>query len=86
MHVRGFAVQACDNDLGYPRLGLVIAKKNLAKAVARNKVKRLIREGFRKRKSQMAARDIVIFTTKEIALLTEIDLKACLSSLWGKII
>ncbi|CAN5415811.1 ribonuclease P protein component [soil metagenome] len=85
IHVRGFAIQASANDLGYPRLGMVIAKKNLAKAVARNKVKRLIREGFRIRKNQIAARDVIIFTTKEVSSLTKADLDACLNNLWDKI-
>jgi ribonuclease P protein component len=50
------------NNLPYPRLGLAIAKKQLAKAVWRNRVKRLARETFRLHKSRVAGYDIVVLT------------------------
>jgi ribonuclease P protein component len=40
---------ACDNDLGYDRLGLAASRK-LGGAVARNRAKRLVREAFRRHK------------------------------------
>jgi ribonuclease P protein component len=55
---RGFRVDgplltlvACDNDLGYDRLGLAASRK-LGGAVARNRAKRLLREAFRRHKRQ----------------------------------
>jgi ribonuclease P protein component len=38
---------ALPNDLGHPRLGLSISKRRLGSAVARNAMKRRIREAFR---------------------------------------
>jgi len=43
-----------------PRLGLVIAKRFLPLAVQRNRVKRLIREGFRSASSELPAVDIIV--------------------------
>jgi ribonuclease P protein component len=40
---------ACDNDLGYDRLGLAASRK-LGGAVARNRARRLLREAFRRHK------------------------------------
>lgn len=40
-------VHAKPNNLGYSRLGLIVAKKIARRAVVRNKVKRIIREAFR---------------------------------------
>ena len=40
---------ACDNDLGYDRLGLAASRK-LGGAVSRNRAKRLLREAFRRHK------------------------------------
>ena len=45
---RYFTVLACPNSLGHDRLGLAIAKKQLRRAVDRNRVKRLVREYFRR--------------------------------------
>ncbi len=50
------------NQLDYPRMGLAIAKKALAKAVWRNRVKRLAREAFRKHKKLLCGYDIVVLT------------------------
>ena len=48
------------NDLLHPRLGLAIAKKQLARAVWRNRVKRIAREAFRQHKEDLSGYDIVV--------------------------
>lgn len=48
-----------DNDLQRPRLGIIVTKR-LGKAVKRNRVKRLIREFFRRHKGLLPPKDIVI--------------------------
>lgn len=48
------------NQLSYARLGLAIAKKQLAKAVWRNRVKRLARETFRQHSQSLSGYDIVV--------------------------
>lgn len=40
-------IHAKPNNLGYSRLGLIVAKKITRRAVVRNKVKRILRETFR---------------------------------------
>ena len=40
-------VLAKKNNLGFNRLGLIVSKKSLRKAVARNRIKRQLRESFR---------------------------------------
>jgi len=57
---RFFTVLYRRNNLGYPRLGLAIAKKHVRLAVGRNRLKRIIRESFRQAKSQLLGVDIVI--------------------------
>jgi ribonuclease P protein component len=42
------------------RLGLVIAKRHLRRAVDRNLVKRLVREAFRTRHSELPSRDLIV--------------------------
>ena len=60
--VGGLIVLARRNDLGYPRLGLAIAKKNVRAATGRNRIKRLIRESFRQHQSKLCGIDIVVLT------------------------
>ncbi|WFE69631.1 ribonuclease P protein component [Thiomicrospira sp. R3] len=48
------------NDLPFSRLGLAVAKKQLSRAVWRNRVKRIAREGFRQHKDVLCGYDIVV--------------------------
>ena len=41
------------NRFDHPRLGLVIAKKHVRRAVQRNRIKRVIRESFRHRQAAL---------------------------------
>jgi ribonuclease P protein component len=53
-------VMARPNPVGYPRLGMVIAKRLLARAVDRNRVKRCVRESFRQALPELPACDFVV--------------------------
>lgn len=55
-----FAVLAKPNPLGYPRLGLAISRKTAKSAVARNRIKRLVRESFRCHQRAFGSVDIVV--------------------------
>jgi len=52
------------NEMDIPRLGLAIAKKQLPRAVWRNRVKRLAREAFRLHKAELSGYDIVVLGRK----------------------
>ncbi len=55
----GIDFLAAPNGLNYSRLGMIVPKKVIATAVARNRVKRLIREGFRLNQSELAGLDVI---------------------------
>lgn len=55
----GFDLLAAPNGLDYPRLGMIVPKKVIATAVARNRVKRLIRESFRLNQNELVGLDVV---------------------------
>lgn len=79
----GFVVLGRKNDLGYPRLGMVCAKRNVKLSVHRNSLKRYIREGFRLNQARLNGWDIVILV-KTDQLLHQQDKLACLDRLWTR--
>ncbi|XPE62351.1 ribonuclease P protein component [Shigella flexneri] len=46
------------NELGHPRIGLTIAKKNVRRAHERNRIKRLARESFRLHQHELPPMDL----------------------------
>ncbi|MGS2723513.1 ribonuclease P protein component [Porticoccus sp. GXU_MW_L64] len=60
---------ATPNTLDHPRLGLVVAKKNVRHAVDRNKVKRIARECFRHKQQTLGSLDIIVLARRGIGEL-----------------
>jgi len=74
VHNKAFTLLARQNQLDHPRLGLVIAKKNLKLAIQRNRVKRIFREYFRLNTNKLPNFDLVVLTRREIAQLSKKDI------------
>jgi ribonuclease P protein component len=53
-------VCAAPNDQAYARLGVNVARKVASKAVARNRIKRQVRETFRLHQQDVANLDVVV--------------------------
>lgn len=67
------------------RLGLVIAKKHVRKAVDRNRIKRLVREHFRQEIQSHETFDIVFLARKGLDNLDNRAIKALLAHLWQRL-
>ena len=67
-HTRHFGVTLAPMAEGHPRLGLV-ATRRMGKAVQRNRVKRLLREFFRRHRTTLPDFDLVIMAKKGAAAL-----------------
>lgn len=52
------------NELGHPRLAVVVGKKTVALAADRNYIKRTLREAFRLQQGRMGDLDIVVLVHK----------------------
>ncbi|MEN8107332.1 MAG: ribonuclease P protein component [Pseudomonadota bacterium] len=83
---RWMTMLAIPNDTGYPRLGLAISRKAARTAVARNRIKRRIRETFRHRQTELGGLDIVVIARPGIALQSNPALNAALQTLWKRLI
>ena len=66
------------------RLGLVIAKKNLPLAAQRNKLKRIVRETFRKNRFSQSV-DVVFLAQKEIVEYSFSDMNEMLAEAWSNL-
>ena len=73
------------NQLGYPRLGMVVSKKNLRLAVRRNLVRRRIRESFRLNRPRLPNVDLVLLSRKEISQFKADQLRDRLENLWMRL-
>jgi ribonuclease P protein component len=60
---RRVVVHVLSNDLGHPRLGLVVSRR-FGNAVARNRFKRRVREWFRRNKAAIGSRDVVVLPAR----------------------
>lgn len=73
------------NGLNQARLGLVIAKKHVKRAVGRNRIKRQARESFRLFQASIGAVDIVLLARKGIGNLEQQILRDALNQLWDQL-
>ena len=76
--VRG---NTCDN----PRIGMAITKRKVPTAVARNLIKRQIRESFRIRNFNLENKDIVFIVKKSIKDIDSKELKNQINNIFKKI-
>ena len=80
-----FTMTVRANDVGGPRLGLAIAARTIGNAVARNRLRRLIRESFRLHRSALPALDIVVSGRAPAHEASPAILRAALERLWQRI-
>lgn len=74
------------NQKPQPRLGLVIAKKNVRLAVQRNRIKRILRESFRLNQHQLPCLDFVVLARRNLDSLDNQQLHELFNKQWQKII
>ena len=78
-------VLATPNTLGHPRLGLAISRKVAKTAVARNRIKRAVRESFRVHQGRLDALDIVVLGRSGVMRCTGKELATALETLWTRL-
>lgn len=73
------------NQKLYGRLGLVIGKRVANSAVARNKIKRVIRESFRHHQERLKGLDIIVLGRQQCDTLDKVELRLGIEKLWQKL-
>lgn len=83
---RHLAFFSKSNHLQYSRLGLVVAKKSVRKAVKRNQFKRVIRESFRLRQEILFGLDVVVIVYQHANQFNKVQLREILDKEWLRLI
>ena len=66
------------------RLGMAISKKHCRKATQRNRIKRVVRESFRKNQQQLAGLDIVVINQPAAAMADNGSMNDSLEQHWQR--
>jgi ribonuclease P protein component len=82
---RCFHVRYRPNGLPHARLGLAISKRASKLAVERNRLKRLLRESFRRIRDQLPSVDVVVMAREQAVSLSGTELLAEADALWRRL-
>jgi ribonuclease P protein component len=69
-----------------PRLALAVAKKHVASAVKRNRIKRIARESFRRNTSILTGLDVVVISRPGISRADGVALRETLDAEWVRLV
>lgn len=74
------------NEFSTPRLGLVIAKKNIRLANQRNRIKRIIRESFRHQQDYLGGIDVIVLARRNLDQLSNPEIAKLMSKQWQRLL
>lgn len=80
-----FGVYVIPNPYPYGRLGLVVSRKASPRAVVRNRIKRQVREAFRRYQEKLGGLDIVVVASAKAGPAPAPVLRTSLQQLWDKV-
>lgn len=82
---RHFHAEYRSNALPLARLGLAVSRRVSKRAVQRNRLKRLVRESFRRHLSELPAVDVLVIARSSAVAVDGAELLADLAALWRRI-
>lgn len=82
---KNFLILARNPNIDKPRLGIIVAKKNVKLAVERNRIKRQLRESFRKERMSLPNLDMVLLAKKGTDINSSSSIAEELEYLWRKL-
>lgn len=73
------------NGLDHPRIGFIISKKNVRRAVKRNHVRRIMRESFRLNQERLPNYDLIIMARQGAGDLSSEELHRLAKKCWSRL-
>ncbi|HFD10957.1 MAG TPA: ribonuclease P protein component [Crenotrichaceae bacterium] len=80
-----FLLLARNTNQPHPRLGLIVSKKKIRKAVHRNRVKRITRDSFRLHQHQLPVVDVIVLAYQAAEQAERLVLRRSLDKHWEKL-
>ncbi len=71
-----------ENNVGFPRTGVVVAKRKAKRAVDRNLIKRIVRDSFRLNKTKLPSYDFIVILKSPITKIRRDKLRKEITILW----
>lgn len=81
-----FLLLVSENGLAAPRLGIVIGKRRVKRAVDRNLLRRLLRESFRHRSVELTGLDVVVLVRADLRHPDKRLISEELGKVWTKLL
>ena len=81
-----FALCYLKTERDYPRLGMMISKKQCALAVRRNRIKRITREHFRLHQQELTGFDVVVWLRSSTKAISDQEQTECLKNLFAQLL
>ena len=85
VQTRHFLLRVIPSVIGEARLGLAVSRKVSKRAVARNRIKRIVRESFRLHRAGLPALDVLVIARPIAAGAENAALHADLDIAWQKL-
>ena len=77
-----FTLIFLNTERDYPRLGILIGKRYCRLAVGRNRIKRLVRESFRRHQQALSGKDIVVMLRSPVEIVNNQEQREWLEQLF----
>lgn len=83
---QGITLLVCTNEFSFSRIGFSIPKKQISRAIDRNRIRRVIKEYFRVNKNKLTVNlDLVFIIYSTLAEYSNLEITQCLETLWEKL-
>ncbi len=73
------------NQKEYSRLGVIVGKRVAKKAIARNRIRRIVKESFRLNQEKLLGWDIIVIARQQCDTLNKPTLRKGIDDLWQKL-